>query len=425
MLALFLLLGKAPAALTITLEEAQELASKNYPKIKAFEEEIEALKRSEEKTERERFGTLSAFSSYETLNRNYTLTPLSNLPTPYSPPPFDSRRARYGLAYTAPLYLGGAIAKRVEMGRLKRTLLSSLKEATQWQLRFNAASLYLSYLALSERERALREQRKALEKLYEDVKAGIEAGKFARLDLLKVGYSLENTLYLINEIEAAKEEAKGALETLVGRKIEKLEPIDVERIYRELELSAEHLEERLLEKNGQIRAAKVQVKLRRKEEELSHSSYGAKITVDATLGRIYGFDSGKNEATASLSLNLSIPIFTAGRRGLELLEKRLLKRKALYEAKEKERELIRELIGAISKIKKAQSKIRAEKAKLLLAEEEERIEKLKYMSGKGDMNHLLSAQAKRYLSEAELRSSYYEWLIGVKELESLLEGEIE
>ena len=87
------------------------------------------------------------------------------------------------------------------------------------------------------------------------------------------------------------------------------------------------------------------------------------------------------------------------------------------------RELKRELAETIADLNSIQYDIRALEKKLELAKEVERIEKLKYESGKGDMDHLLLAKAKRFLTEAELSASYYRWESTLRRINALLEVE--
>jgi len=421
---LFMLLLFLPSSsLPITLKEALELTLKNYPSLRALALKEKALKEEKERIKRERFGELSLITTYQTFNRNYILMPLSNLPKPNSPPPFNSRKTTYGVRITVPLWLGGTLNEKAELANIRANALKSLKEATAWKLEFNVKSIYLTYLSLKEREKALRELLKSLTKLKEDVSYGVKVGKFAKVDLLKVDYSLEKAKANLKRTIQEEKALKTALETFVGRKIETVEPIEVK--YSPFNKKLKELEKELLQRNSLLKSLKEEVKSARKEEELTKRKYFPKLVVNGVLTRNYGFDTGDNEAFGELSVNLSFPIFTAGRKGLEIREKKLLELSLINRYREKEKELIRELSKVYSELKATEGEIEENRKALDYAKEVERIEELKYKSGKGDMDHLLLAKSNRYLTEAELNSSYYLWLLKKEELFTLLEVEDE
>ncbi len=162
---LTLLLSLPTTSHSITLKEAVKLTLKNYPSLKALALKEEALKKEKAKVERERFGELSLIANYQTFNRNYILMPLSNLPNPSSPPSFNSKKAIYGVQITLPLWLGGTLRRRAKLADIKAKVLKNLEEATAWEIKFNVKSVYLTYLSLKEKERALRELLKSLAKL--------------------------------------------------------------------------------------------------------------------------------------------------------------------------------------------------------------------------------------------------------------------
>ncbi|MEO2065680.1 MAG: TolC family protein [Desulfurobacteriaceae bacterium] len=419
LLSLIALLLPILSAQGLTLKEAKELAEKNYPKLKALREEVRESSLSAEVSRRERFGEVDSVGSYTSYNRNYILVPMFHPPNPLNPPPFDSRKLTYGISLKIPLYLGGVISRKVELNEVKEELLKNSLKAATWQVKLNAATLFLKILSLSEREKALKEHLKSLEKLYENTKAGVEVGKLAPVDLMKIGYSLREVEARLKEVREMEKALLTALETLLGQKVKDLQPPHFSYQPKEWKIGEFYSE--LLEKNSRIKAAERRVELSKVKEKLTKAKYGVKFTVNGLLTRRYGFDSGENEAYSSISLNLSFPIFTGGRKGLELLQRESEVRRALYEQETVKRELKRELAEVVALLNSIQERLKADKEKLKLAKEVERIEELKYVSGKGDINHLLLAKAQRFESQADLNASYYEWFSALERLKALLE----
>ena len=421
LLAIFLLVGGTSHG--ITLEQAEELAIKNYPKVQEFQYLSSSSQREAEAVKRERFGTLNLISSYTTYNKNFSFVPLYFMPSLKHPPYFDSRKLVYGISYTVPLYLGGTISKSVEINKLKSELYSNLKRETEWQLKFNVDSIYLNYLKLKAVEEALLQYEKSLKKLKEDVSAGVKAGKFAKVDLLKVDYSLKDVEAQIEETRKNEDTLKTALETLTGIKVDRIEPYNV--LYRPINLNPEKLYRTALQNNNLLKTKKTKVKVGRKSEELVEARYGLKVSIDGIYTRNYGFDTGKNVGIGSLSVNLSYPLFEWNRKKEELMAKKLERLSAERELKEAELQLKRDITKAVNSLKAIQSNIEAYRRKLAYAKEVERVEQLKYESGKGDMDHLLLAKAHRFLTEAQLKGAYYDWEVEKRRIATLLEVENE
>ncbi len=407
----------------LTLQEAEALAVRNYPKLKALLKEQTASGFLEKRVKREKWGTVNAVGGYVSYNRNYMLTPLSALPSPASPPHFDSRKGFYGVSFSIPLYLGGTIAERVKLARVKQELLSTLIRATEWDLKAEVDTVYLSYLALKARETALKAYRKSLERLKESAAFGVKVGKFARVDLLKVEYSLKETISSISRVEEEEKSLLVALETLIGKEPGRIEPVEVE--FNPTSFSFRELYRKLLERNSLLKARRIAVERASVEKKIAQAKYRPKLSLEGSYLRNYGFDSGANRGIGSISLIFSVPVFTGGRRGLEISEKAVLVGKKKQELLVKERELKNKLSQILAEIRSLEAEIEAEKENLALAKEIERVEELKYKSGKGDMDHLLLAKSRRFLSEAKLKASYYRWFAAKRRLMALLEVDSE
>ncbi|ADY74110.1 outer membrane efflux protein [Desulfurobacterium thermolithotrophum DSM 11699] len=405
----------------ITLQEAENLAIKNYPKLKAIELQAKSLEKKSKSLKLLRLGEVDVIAGFTHYNRNNILVPMSHMPSPLNSLPFDSQKFSYGISYSVPLYLGGNISRKVEIAKLQAEILKNLETATQWQIKYNVDALYLNYLSLSETEKALKSYRESLLKLQENVKAGIKVGKFAKVDLLKVEYSVEDVQSKIDEIKAKKSAIITALETLVGKKIKKIEPVIIN--YQEKEYLLKNLYLRVLERNHLIKAKEKEVKVSLKEVNTEKGKYGIKVKLDAFYTRNYGFDSKENEGFGTISLNFQLPIFEFGRKKNDILSAKLRKISKEKEYETSKLELKKELANVIADLSSIQSKIRTLKKKLELAKEVERIEKLKYESGKGDVDHLLLAKSKRFLTEAELRASYYRWESDRRRIKALMEEE--
>ncbi|MEO2068179.1 MAG: TolC family protein, partial [Desulfurobacteriaceae bacterium] len=281
------------SAYGITLEEAQELALKNYPKLKSLEYRVKSLKEKAKSISLSRFGELDVLLTFYKYDDTYTLTPLSNLPSPLNPPPFDSEKLSYGIGYSVPLYQGGTIRRKERILKLQAEILEDLASSTKWQIKYKVSVLYLNYLSLSSQEKALLSYKESLLKLKESVKIGIERGKLAKVDILKVEYSISDINAKLTEIRAKKKAILESLKILVGRDIKKLEPVKIK--YEPLKLDTEYLYKLAMLSNHTIKAKDKEVKVSLNEVKNEKSKYGLKVKLDAVYTRNYGFESRENE----------------------------------------------------------------------------------------------------------------------------------
>lgn len=409
------------SANALTLKEAETLAVKNYPKLKALELQSKSLRTEAKSINLSRFGEVNLNSNLSDFNRNYMSVPMSHMPNPKNPPPFDSQTFSYGISYSMPLYLGGTISRRVKIAQLQSEILKNLKTATEWQIRYDVDTLYLNYLSLSNVEKALKDYKHSLLKLEKDVKAGIEVGKFAKVDLLKVEYSVEDVQSKIDTVKNRKSAIITAIETLIGRKVKTVEPVTVN--YQAKNYSLEELYEALLRRNHILKAKEGEVRAASQRVRLEEGKYGPKVGVEATYTRNYGFDSGENEGYGKAVLNFQLPFFEFGRKKYDVLSAKLNELSEEKELETEKRELKKQLANAIADLNSFQSDIEALRKKLVLATEVERIEKLKYESGKGDMDHLLLAKSEKFITRANLDASYYSWDSALRRINALLEVE--
>jgi len=403
----------------LSLKEAERLALKNYPTLKALKLKAESLRKKAESVELSPLGELDIFTQAYRFNRSYLLTPMSSLPSPKNPPPFDRGRLEWGVRYTVPLYLGGNVYREVNVLRLKAEVLENLQRFSSYRLRFNVDSVFLSYLGLEKVEKALREYLRSLRSLERSVREGVEVGKYAEVDLLKVKAKLEEVKARLNEVISEKENLKATLEILIGRDVKTLEEVPIR--LPEKERTLKELYPELLERNSLLKAKEGEVEVAKKEEEIQRGKYGLKVSLNFLYERKYGFDSSENEGYGFAGITVSYPIFDFGRKKLDVLSARLLRISKEKELEGERLRLKRELSESLSKLKAIRAKIEALKEKLNLAREVERIEELKYRSGKGDINHLLLAKSERFLTEAELKEAYYRWEIERRRIGTLLE----
>ncbi|WP_461828831.1 TolC family protein [Aquifex sp.] len=407
----------------ISLKEAEELALKNYPKIKELLLLSYAKKAEARAISLSRLGELKLFVGSLFYDDDYLLTPLASLPNPQSKLPFDGKRLFYGAEFSAPLYLGGSISDRVKIALTEREVFRNLSRLAEWQIRLMVSQAYLNYLSLQEYEKALKEYIKSLELLKHHTEEGVKLGKLAPVDLLKIEYDLEKTRALLKDTESRKLFLLSILETLTGIKIKKLEEYKVR--YKPLEFSEDTLFGKAVLRSSAVKAKEAELKVAKLKEKLVRDRYGFRLKLHLKYTVNHGLKIGRSEDIGEINLTLSYPVFDWNKRKHEILSVkriRLAKEKSLSEEKLKLRQKIAQSIYELTSI---QANIKALKKRVTLAKEFERIEELKYLTGRGNIDDLLLAKSKRFLSQAELNSAYYSWEIALRKLIYLLEEDYE
>jgi len=403
----------------LTLKEAETLTIKNYPMIKALNKKKSSLLKKKDSVKKERFGTVNIEGSFFHYNRKNMLVPMSSIPTPLNPPPFDQDKLSYGIEYFAPIYQGGKIPLTSLLFSLRAESVDTQKSSLKWTLKYQVDTAYLTYLALKAQENSLKSYLKSLEKLKSDVETGIKAGKFARVDLLKVEYDIAKVQSEIEKVKSEENTMLTILQNLTGTKINSVEPVTI----AQKPLPPEKiLYSQLLKNNKLIELKKQETEISKKETALTKAKYGLKITFKASYTRNYGFDSSENEPYGFAALFVSFPIFTAGKKYKDIESAKLNELAKKQEVKAEEINLKNQLSQAISEYKYTQSEIKAFKREVALAKETERVEQLKYDSGKGSMEHLLLAKSKRFMAEAALKAAIYKEEIIRRKIETIING---
>ncbi len=313
---LFVMVSVTPG-LSMTLDEAIDLALKNNPDLQKqmwnkqlAEEDVSGLNA-------QNFGQLNIVSSYNHYNLPRTLVPMTPAAMQSNPAGIATTQdlLNTAIVYEVGLFNGFQQTRSIEASQLQKEMAIATLKLSREQLIYNVKSLYVNILSLQAQHQAQQNYVDALQRLYEDVQFKYKLGKLARIDVLKAEADLRNGQGQLVQIGANITILKGSLATLLGRStVGNLAAVDlpidgVMSIHSDSKLQLENLQ--------RLKNAQRAVEKRQKEVDVVSGSLYPRIAFYSSYGINYGpndsdnLNSGdwENETVWQVGLNLSWNIF--------------------------------------------------------------------------------------------------------------------
>ncbi len=430
----FLLLASSPGvarAEPLTLAEAVARALENNPGIQALQESAASEQSTVGARKLSRYGEVVLNGGITYNGDEVLFRPMTKELTGRGLPglPFDDAYLFWSLQYHLPLYTGGALKQGIAGARSGRDARKNELAHTVTTITYQVTEAYLGLLSIQEQVRAWQAYREALTSLREHIRLGVQQGKFAEVDLLKVAYDLQDVDLKLEELEKEHVTGLASLEALMGEaegplKPYELIPVEVEPILDTHLPETELLVETALRNRHDLKAARHEADAQQRRVKLARAERLPHVAIDARLNGADGLNIDYDDQYWSVTANLSFPLFDFGKRKQEV-------RRAMHAASAAERhvtaldaEVRRQVFSAVAALRRARKAVETREAALALAREVKRIEQLKYESGRGDIDDLLRAEARARLSEAELVRARYGLILAGKNLRKTIEGEL-
>ena len=430
MLCLLFLMPAGALAQPLTLDEAVQRAMDANPGLQALRETAGSEQSNVGVQQSRRFGEVLlngglVHNSDEVLVRPMTKELLQN---GFAGLPFDDTSGYWSLVYRLPLYTGGALTENARAARSAMAARKSELAAAVAAIAYQVAEAYIGLLSVQDQSRAWLTYRKALTTLEDNIRFGLENGKYARVDLLKVRYEIKKVDLKLETLRAQEVTGTAGLMALMGVSRQSLAAIELQPVpfeERSIELpDTGALVQAALGNRHDLKSARQQAESQEIKVKVARADRYPQINLDARLDGADGFNIGYDDQYWAVSAHLSVPLLDFGRR-------RHAVRRALHQASaarnrvtEVELRVRREVRSAVAGVRLAERAVESNRAALALAAEVSRIEQLKYDNGRGNIDDLLRARAQHKLSEAELVKARYDLLVALKNLKRTIEGEI-
>ncbi|MGC8650468.1 MAG: TolC family protein [Hydrogenobaculum sp.] len=394
------------SSFSLSLDKAIELSLKHNNNILKAKNNIYIKQQRHKQAIVSKFGEVELNTDVSKYNTPRLLIPfVPKLPlSPSSIPPSAYNMTTVSVSYTVPLFTGFKLLRNIKISDLASTIAKYNYHLTKRQIVFNVYSLYINGIILKKELLAEEKRLNALQELYKDVNLGVNLGKFAPVDLMKVQYELALTKSTIKTIKDNINTVKASLNTLTG--LDSIswhfEPI---KIQEEHFKSLKNLIDIALKNRYELKMAKENEKIAKNKLFIAKTSYLPNIYFNYTYTKIIG--GGAEEPQWSYNLMASMPIFDFGKRYFDILSanKEYLNTKRDYD--QTLLNIRKEVVEAYSKLNSAKENLEASKKALSYAKEVMRIEELKYKTGAGDMYDTLLAISNYYNTLANMYKDKY------------------
>ena len=381
----------------ITLQEAENLALKNFFDIKKAKKEID-------KSRMEVYKAFGEFLPKINLSYSYFFAKKQDLTitTPLFSTDFtfvNDNFYRINLLITQDILNPLALAK-IRIARAQKELNQIELKVVENHLRFEVRKAYINALKLKAIIKVLEKQVKRLEEHYKNVKALYDEGYVALKDLLETKVRLYEVKNKLSQAEANYRKSLDFLSFLVRRGITDVEePQDFP-----LPRSRNFLQ------NPELKALKKAIELSQLHINAVTASFYPLVDFTILYQRT-------NDAPFLpkdryyVSLNLKWNIFNGGKKGFELRKAYRDVEIARLEYLKKKELLKTKLKGILRDIKTLQEEIKTAELRLREALEHYRLAVEKYKNGLGTNAEVLDAEAYLTSAEQELRIKKYELLL--------------
>jgi len=399
------------SSFTLTLKEAQEIAIKNNPQLKAQNYSYLASKNDFYSQIAKRFGEIDLLWVYNQYKFPRVVAPLSGFPLVK-----DDQVRIYGFQYKVRLF-DGCQQFFLIVAKKDKSYAEWLKyEKVASALKSQVAQAYFNYLIFESRLKALRERERAVKELSDIVENAYRLGKRSLVDYLQVRAELQGVKAQIADTKAKIRSAEEKLKALLN--VEKLPSPPEEVDLKPQPLDADKLLTILVGKNPDLKILRQEEKITRDYKRVALAQFSPKLDF-VYKNLTYSYD-GRKTHDWSYTLQATFPIFDFGNRfftyrraSYEERKVRELERNTYNQVLESFRSLVESLNSQLEVIE-------ATKSRLEFAKKAYEVEKEKYLTGKGNIYDLLKAEALYFETLANYKASIYKWGILKAKLDYLL-----
>jgi len=394
-----------------TLSGLIAYANKHSTTLQQTQAQLELSQLNRASSRASQFGELNVVGDYNHYNIERTLAPLvpssisSGAPITTSNDIFSA-----GLKYTVPLFTGFAQTRQVEIAQIATQMSQIKMKLSQEQLVYNIRSLYLGVLTQKEILGAQKKYTHALAKLSKQIGYEVRLGKKAEIDKLKAQADLQMAKTQESLLLSNIETTKATLAAVVGRSIGVLKPLrikvtkphySVKRLYvKASRLSKIELEEMALKKAD-------------KQIAKSKSASLPQVNLAAYAGKNYGEDlatnNWDNETLWQVGVNVSYNLVDFGKRDIATQKAKIVKMQAGFKKEQTLLDLKKLLTQGVEKVKQSYAEYLGNSAQWRLSKKAQNIEQIRYENDVSTLNDLLLAKGKKWLAQAKVIESKYNY----------------
>ena len=396
--------GPVGATETLTLDTAVIQALRANPNLRAVSLERDATALEPEIARAARYPELELGSSYTHYSDPYLVHPIER---PGEFPPLDDDITSVGAIMRLPLYAGGRLVAGESLAdSLSEAALQRLHDSEQ-DLIYNVVATYAKALQLRDLTIAEDHRIEGLQAEVEAIQRKLDQGRAARLEVLRVQTRLSQAQFDQGATAQGERDVQGLLAALMGapprdRVLEELPSASFE-----VPDSAETAAELAAREHPQVRQAQAQRDAAADRLAIARGERLPEVDLVAETQTRRGGDwEGRDDWYVGVTL--SVPLFDGGSRRKRVNQAELEQRQYRQRLRGVVDDVTTEARAAFGGLQTAEQRLQSARRALAEAEEALRIETRKYRAGRSTVTDLLSAEAARWTTLANLNQAEYE-----------------
>ncbi|MDF3047918.1 MAG: type secretion outer membrane protein [Candidatus Midichloriaceae bacterium] len=403
-----LVIGYPICALSYTLEDAMIMAHENNNKILAEYQNLEASKMAKPKAYSELLPTVK-------LNNTNYHTKYEN--------PADKRASgdpyyrKYGASITQPLFNGGSTYAKIKMADATvDSSIERLKDISN-SITVSAVQAYEGVLAAREIFNINLQNEEIFERYLEFTAIRFKAGVITRTDVLQAEVRLSNAKAQKENAYAEMRNTEANFEHIVGSPpLEAMDAVQIDNIV--LPSSVDELIDIAKQNNPTLKTYQYGTKNAKYAVNVAAAQILPTVTANAEIARLSktkpSLPTSNNNNT--YTLQVSAPLFQGGSEYANIIEKQHLARKADFDEKEIENQLIESCISIWNKNKTSKSVVKARLDAITAAEKALEGVKEEVNVGTRTTIDLLNAQSELFNAKVSYRTAKADLIISVYQM---------
>ncbi|MSM39058.1 MAG: TolC family protein [Geobacter sp.] len=423
MIGIFLLPSMALAKTdtpTYNLPQVIEFALKNEPRLTGLGKDVKATEYAINAAKGERWPKVDLGAGITRYRYPTAISPIAGSPQNSSFPDFDKDIYDAGVSLKIPLYRGGRLEKNIDIAKITKMVTEGTFRQGKQELVYNLTSTYCKILELEAILKAREQMVKQLEEHRRVTDQFVKAGKLARVELMKTDVELSHTRQQALEAQNALAATYALLRTLMG----------ADETYPQFTIAGEplflkvHSQEAegvkvALQQRPEYRKASAQAELQQAKLDLTKGKRLPSLDLAGDFTEKAG-DSFSFKDNWNIGLRLSYPLFDGGITRAEINKGSLELERSQEELRAVRLLIVQEVKVAFLGVSDAEKRVSVSKEAISAAEENLRVEQLKYETGDGTTKDVIDAQTALLRSITDWHQASYDLLTAQAALEKAL-----
>ena len=402
------------------LPQVIEFALKNEPRLTGLGKDIKIAEYAVDAAKGGHWPKVDLGAGFTRYRYPTATSPIAGSPQSSSFPDFDKNIYDAGVSLRIPLYQGGRLEKNVDIAKITKLITEGNFRQGRQELVYNLTSTYCKILELEALLKAREQMVTQLEEHRRVTEQFVRAGSSARVNLMKTDVELAHARQQMLAAQNAIAATYALLRTLMG----------ADETYPQFTIAGEplFLKAQALEAEGvqialqqrpEYQKARTQAELQQARLELARGKRLPSLDLAGEFTERAG-DSFSFKDNWNVGLRLSYPLFDGGITRAEIKKGKTELERSQEELRALRLLIVQEVKQAFLAVADAEKRVSVSKEAISAAEENLRVEQLKYETGDGTTKDVIDAQTALLRANTDWHQASYDLLTAQASLEKAL-----